>query len=208
VREDERGVPLVRTTSAYEQPPQRFRPVHQELVARIEACFARSLRFNNCMAELYETSYRKMGFHTDQAQDLEEDSWICLFSCYESPDPKGCRALVVQRKGSEECARVLLDHNSAVLFHTDTNRRHVHKIVLENQSKSRWLGLTFRCSKTRVRFVDGVALLGDRPLRLAETPDERQSVFHHKGAENATDGLYSYPELDYTLSPSDLMEPV
>jgi hypothetical protein len=200
-------VPLVRTTTPHQQPAQRFRPVHEQLVSRIEACFGRAFAFNNAMVERYDASYRKMGFHTDQSQDLQDDSCICLFSCYDVSPPEGCRTLVVQYKASKETGRVVLEHNSAVLFHTSTNRHYLHKIVLECQSKSPWLGVTLRCSKRSVCFIGGVPFLGAKQLRLA-SDEERQSLLHHKGTENATDGVYSYPELDFTISKSDLMEPV
>lgn len=34
------------------------------------------------MIEIYDSKYRKIKFHTDQAFDLVEDSHICIFSCY------------------------------------------------------------------------------------------------------------------------------
>ncbi|MYS12218.1 hypothetical protein GTW71_38670, partial [Streptomyces sp. SID6041] len=47
-RVDETGaVPLVRTTTRYGRPPQRFRAVHEELAARVQECAGVPVGFNN-----------------------------------------------------------------------------------------------------------------------------------------------------------------
>ncbi len=210
VRCSEEGVPLVRTTTTYEAPAQHFRPLHDELVREIEAAFfgGRSVGFNNALVELYEPTYRKMGFHTDQSQDLREDSFICLFSCYEDVSPKnGLRTLRVEKKATKEGGVIVLDHNSAVTFSTAVNRAHVHKIMLERNSASRWLGITLRCSKSFVKFVGRIPFLRGKELLLASAEQKRE-LQKHKGAENAKDGVYEYPDFDFAISKSNLMEPV
>lgn len=201
-------IPIVRTTTKYNNPVQRFQQCHYDLVRKIRETFKEDgLQFNNAMVELYDSNYRRMGFHTDQALDLEKDSYICLFSCYETTPtkPQDIRTLQVKNKLSEEEFTVSLDHNSAVLFSTQTNCKHLHKIILSsNCSNNKWIGITFRLSKTFVNFQNGIPFIEDKFLKLAS--EEEQKEFRtFKRSEN-TEIDYNYPEIDYTISASDLME--
>jgi len=205
--------PLVRSTTPYTRPAQRFRQTHYDLMDRIIQRSKLDMRFDNAMIEKYDQSYRNMGYHTDQSLDLANDSYICLFSCYEngSNDSNDVRKLLIKNKTTLVCTEIQLFNNTAVLFSTATNTEHVHKIVLESdRSKNRWLGITFRLSKTFVRFVDEVPYFYDakhnsctKILRLASA-DERKEFMTHKGKENTQIG-YAYPEIDYTISPGDLI---
>jgi hypothetical protein len=196
-------IPLVRTTTVYQNGAQPMKGIHQDLIEAIRATVAAAsskgiindpaapprtnnvdaqvVQFNHAMVEVYDETYRKMGFHTDQALDLKDESYICIYSCYETitegssgsststsassattttTGGRGTRTLVVQPKhpGPDKpppCAIEMKD-KSFVLFSTDTNRRFVHKIVLDDDhrrggsAKGRWLGFTFRLSKTCV----------------------------------------------------------
>jgi hypothetical protein len=74
-----------------------------------------------------------MSFHSDQALDLEDESSIAIFSCYEYPERAiPPRKLVVESK--EPCAspfEIPLTNHSLIVFSLDTNRRFKHKIVLD-----------------------------------------------------------------------------
>lgn len=207
VRLDSEGrVPIVRTTTVYSCGPQTFSETLHALCEAISKAFF-PLKFNNAMVELYDVTYRKMGFHTDQSQDLEAGSFICLFSCYEgnSSNASDFRKLVVQNKASKACFELQLDQCSAILFSTEANFRHVHKIILDSpKAKSRWIGVTLRLSKTFVK--DGV--LPDGTLLRVADAEERKTIFHLKSQENATDGEFVYPSVSFTISPSDLMNPI
>lgn len=216
--ESSNGWPIVRTTTQYSNPSQLFCSAHYELRDAIRAAFDDpTLQFNNCMVELYEPSYRKMGFHSDQSLDLSPDSFICLFSCYEndSNHPADYRKLVIQEKASGHISERVLSQCSAVLFSISSNQSHLHKIILDSQkAKNRWIGVTFRLSKTFVRELQGEEnavhfMHNARPMRLASSEEMRQ-MFHLKGQENANqDGPFEFPEaLDYTISKSDFLEPV
>ena len=50
------------------------------------------------MIEIYDSKYCKMGFHTDQSLDLQENSYIGIFSCYNDPTTKDLRKLKVKNK--------------------------------------------------------------------------------------------------------------
>lgn len=206
-----RLVPIVRTTTAYTKPTQPFRGAHYELIDQIAAVAGTQRNhFNNAMIEIYDGSYRKMGFHTDQTLDLEPGSWICLFSCYEnaSKDPADIRKLVIQRKTDDSKQySILLEHNSAVLFNVEANSRYVHKIILDGpgEAKNRWCGITMRMSKTVIAIAEKPRFASGEELRLA-TDAEKREFFQHKKRENETDGPYAYPDdLNYTISPSDLL---
>jgi hypothetical protein len=190
-------VPLVRSTTNYRQAAQAFKDVHRDILSRIPPA-------NNAMVEVYTNEYRRMGFHTDMALDLVEDSFICLFSCYENPD---CDQRVLQVKHKTDPGRyfdIPLCHNSAVFFSMETNRNYVHRIVLPPQAATnRWLGVTFRLSKTFVRYTPEPRL-NNRILHLASDV-ERAELHKNKGRENALIA-HTYPtDLDYTLSEGDLL---
>ncbi len=208
-------IPLVRTTTGYSSGVQKFSKIHYQIIDDIRKASGYSkLEFNNAMVEVYNSDYCKMGYHTDQALDLVEDSYICLFSCYDSMHDGGdSRKLKIKEKASGKCSEIVLDHNSAVLFSVQTNGKHVHKIVLDDhksssssRSSSQWLGITFRLSKTFIKFIDGKAVLDhtNTVLQLA-TEKERREFLKHKSLENSTEGYYKYPEIAYTVSSSDMM---
>jgi len=203
VDDRKQGVPIVRTTTVYNVPAQIFQPVHYKIMEEIGK-HVKGAEFNNALIEIYDDTYCKMGYHTDQALDLQPDSYICLFSCYEKSKPNNFRKLKIENKTNKEQSEVILDHNSCVLFNTTTNQQHRHSIVLEGPgSGCRWLGITFRLSKTFVDFEKGVNI-GKNILTLA-TDVEKKEFFKHKARENVEKN-YVYPEINYTISPSDLME--
>jgi hypothetical protein len=217
---------IVRTTTVYRNPPQKFSEIHYDLVDKIKKICNATLQFNNALPilfnnalpilfnnaliELYDNNYCSMGYHSDQALDLEDDSCICIFSCYEKPIG-ATRTLVIKKKiceNSEE-TQIEMSHNSVILFSTDTNRKHLHKIILENTSENnRWIGITFRLSKTYVRFVDdSVYFKSDEHQLTLATPEEKKLYYKCRSDENKNIE-YKYPEIYYTISPSDLMRPV
>ncbi len=211
VKVDEaRGVPIVRTTTQYELPAQRFLPVHTRLARMIQARASLPLAFNNALIENYTNAYATMGPHSDQALDLQPGTSIALYSCYEHPERVSSqRTLVVQAKApGGERFEIPLRHGGVVVFSLSTNRRFKHKIVLDRsrpQPENRWLGVTFRTSGTFLRYGQGPqALLEDgSPLTLADEA-RRREFYKLRGRENKeTD--FVYPRLSYTISASDLL---
>ena len=206
VRNDARGIPIVRSTTAYRAPAQPFRPIHERLAQEIRASAALSHPFDNALVEHYTRTYAKMKRHSDQALDLAEASAIAVYSCYRDP-AKPSRLLVVTSKESGTSFEIPLEHGSAVTFSLDTNRRFTHAILLRaNAPDNDWLGITFRTSKTLVRRLDGHPTLpsGDR-LTLANE-EQRRELFQLRRRENdETD--FRWPAISYTLSESDLLSP-
>jgi hypothetical protein len=205
------NIPIVRTTTRYRNPAQRFRLIHEQLAQKIQDTASLALDFNNALVESYTDAYTTMGAHSDQALDLAEGSFIALFSCYKQPEmAKSPRKLIVESKASEgERAEIPMAHNGVLVFSVDTNRRLRHKIVLATSSRSlenQWLGFTFRTSKTLVRFSDGrMCFPDDEGLTLAND-DQRREFYHLRRREN--DELdFRYPRVTYTISESDLMPP-
>lgn len=210
--DEARGVPIVRTTTKYATPAQCFRPVHDRLARQIQEVASLPVDFNNALIENYTGAYTTMGAHSDQALDLADGSFIAVFSCYEHPDFTTCvRKLLVESKepGGEKVA-VPLAHNTAVVFSLAANRRLRHKIVLDaapRAPENRWLGVTFRTSKTFVQFRDGGAVFAaGSPLALADD-DQRREFYHLRGRENAETN-FTYPRIAYTISESDLVPPL
>ncbi|MCX5388618.1 hypothetical protein [Streptomyces sp. NBC_00094] len=209
--DDTGGVPLVRTTSRYTVPTQRFRTVHERLAQQIQERVELSVGFNNALIESYTNAYKTMGSHSDQAIDLSDESFIAVFSCYEHPEAIPSRKLIFESKGPDgEKFEIPLAHNSFVAFSVDTNRRLKHKIVLDAHARAadnQWLGVTFRTAKTFVRFREGHAYL-PQGARLMSADDEQRREFYQLRRRENEETDFVYPLLTYTVSESDLMPPV
>lgn len=209
--DDAGGVPLVRTTTRYSSPTQRFRAVHERLAQQVQERAALSVGFNNALIESYTNAYRTMGSHSDQALDLADGSFIAVFSCYQHPGAGPPRKLIFESKASGgEKFEIPLAHNSVVAFSVDSNRRLKHKIVLDTPVRTtddQWLGVTFRTSKTLVRFRDGHAYL-PQGARLLSADDEQRREFYRLRRRENNETDFAYPPLTYTISESDLMPPV
>ena len=214
------GAPLVRTTAKFAKPANEFAQVHFDLVKQIQKATSQDIDFNNALIESYTNAYTKMGFHSDMALDLEKGSFIALYSCYKNGEStKNPRKLIVQSKESTkgktndsnpiENFEVSLPHNSLVIFSVETNKNYRHKIVLTNvdqKDENQWLGVTFRRSKTFVKYEDDKALFSDgRPLTLAND-EQRDEFFALRRRENQEID-FDYPQLSYTICESDLMIP-
>ncbi|MFJ8621907.1 alpha-ketoglutarate-dependent dioxygenase AlkB [Kitasatospora sp. NPDC093550] len=211
-RVDEAGdAPLVRTTTRYGTPAQRFRAVHERLAQRVRERAALPVGFNNALIETYTDAYRTMGSHSDQALDLADGSFIAVFSCYRHPDAGPPRKLVFESKEDDgETFEVPLHDHGVVAFSVGSNRRLRHKIVLDAPAPAAdnaWLGVTFRTSKTLVRFRDGHPHLPDGARLVPADEEQRQEFYRLRRRENReTD--FGYPPLTYTISESDLLPPV
>jgi hypothetical protein len=205
------GVPLVRTTTRYGSPAQAFRAVHERLAHQIQERAGLSVGFNNALIEIYMNAYKTMGSHSDQALDLADESFIAVFSCYQDPEAGPPRKLIFESKGSDgEKFEIPLAHNSIVAFSVDSNRRLRHKIVLDAPVQTvdnQWLGVTFRTSKTFVRFREGHAYL-PQGARLLSADDEQRNEFYQLRRRENNETDFSYPLLTYTISESDLMPPI
>lgn len=197
-------IPLVRTTTRYVKPSQTFKPLHHDIIKKIRNITnIEEIKFNNALIEVYDNQYCTMGFHSDQALDLAEESYIAIYSCYEIPQ-NNPRKLIIQNKLTNKQTEIIMEHNSVVLFNLPTNKRHLHKMILDNPKEdNRWLGITFRESKTFIHFVNKIPFLGDNILTLAND-HEIKNFYQLRGKENKSIE-YKYPEINYTISPSDIL---
>ncbi|WP_030766051.1 hypothetical protein [Streptomyces sp. NRRL F-2664] len=212
VRTDEAGrVPLVRTTTRYGVPAQRFGAVHERLARQVQERAALPVGFNNALIETYTHACRTMGAHSDQALDLADDSFIAVFSCYRHPAAGPPRKLVFESKESGgETFEVPLAHHGIVAFSVGANRRLRHRIVLDAAGPpvdNPWLGVTFRTSRTFVRFRDGHPYLPGG-ARLTAADEEQQREFYRLRRRENQETDFGYPPLTYTVSGSDLLPPV
>ncbi len=201
-------IPIVRTTTVYQNSNQKFSLIHYDIINSIKKFSEyQDLELNNALIEIYDSKYCNMCYHSDQALDLADDSHICIFSCYNDPTTTNLRKLKIKNKITNVCSDILLEHNSVVIFSVDTNREYLHKIVLgKNTSDNNlWLGITFRKSKTFIYFDNGLPYfkLTNKPLLLANQA-QRTDFFKCRGAENSNVS-YTYPQLDYTISTGDLV---
>jgi len=212
VKHDEtRGTPIVRTTTRYNAPAQRFSSIHRQLAQHIQKSASLAFDLNNALIEKYTNAYATMGFHSDQALDLEDGSFIAVFSCYKYPELANTRKLHIMSKLPDGASfEVPLLHNSVVVFSLDSNQRFKHKIILDKPTRSAenpWLGITFRTSKTFVRFDNKRSYFEDgTPLTLASSDQSRAFYAYRRSENNETD--YVYPGITYTISESDLVPPV
>jgi hypothetical protein len=208
----QRGVPIVRTTTKYSHPSICFQGIHQELASLIEKQASLPVALNNALIEIYTNEYTTMGYHSDQALDLEPGSYIALFSCYKYPESSQARKLVIESKDGQDRFEIPLLHNSVVVFSLNTNRKHRHKIVLDTISHpadNEWLGVTYRSSKTYVRYDDQQPYFenGEPMVLLANRDDSKEFYSLRAQENNAID--FHYPE-GYlcTISGSDLIPPI
>lgn len=225
-------VPLVRSTTAYQLPVQPFPPaIHALRDAIANVVDERRLTFNNAMVEEYTSEYKTMKFHSDQRLDLNDNSWIAIFSCYEQGD-SAPPSRILQWKpksssrsgdGDTEPHEIVLEHNSVVLFDVArTNREVLHRIVLSKVSAAAsapqtWIGVTLRCSRTFLffsSFDSGPRLLltaNQLPLQLAATDEEKKQFFQRRKKENEVVEEEEEDEDDrlftLTISPGDLLLP-
>lgn len=206
----EEKIPLVRTTTNYSLPLQKFQPIHRSIIEKIQlACGNSNIVFNNALIEIYDSNYRTMGWHSDQALDLGEESFICIFSCYSSED-SDIRKLKIKSKTAAAAARdIPLDNNSIVFFSIDTNKKYQHKIILETVRRPRckWLGITFRQSKTFVQFIDERVFFVSSGEELTAADEQQKKDFYRCRRKENTLIEYSYPNITYTISRGDLLQP-
>lgn len=208
-------IPIVRTTTIYNKKAQKFLPIHYDIIENIKKITNKNIEFNNALIEIYDSEYRNMKFHSDQALDLVDNSYICIFTCYQNPT-YDIRKLKIKNKTTNELSEILMEHNSIILFSTETNKQFMHKIILEttpqhlqlhknNATTNKFLAITFRLSKTFIQFLNGVPYLypSSKILRMADS-DERKEFTKYKGIENSKI-CNNYPEINYTISPSDLL---
>lgn len=199
---------LVRTTTKYSKPTQQFHPLHYQIIDKIkEHSGLDELQFNNAMIEIYDSRYSKMGFHSDQALDLAEDSYIAIYTCYKDPTLLNSRKLIIKNKKYDDKLELIMEHDSVILFSVSTNSKYLHKIVADTYDTNEWLGITFRLSKTYLKWIgDNISstpFLLESPLKLANA-DEAKQFYKLRGKENKV-VEFEYPALNFTISPSDLM---
>jgi hypothetical protein len=212
------GYPIVRSTTKYFTPHQLITlPLERLIKAVCKQAPIPNLSFNNAMVELYYSSYRSMGLHSDMAMDLDETSYICLFNCYKPTAKQDKRQLVVQHKITGAVQIFVLEENTAVLFSVEQNALYRHKIVPvmacpdPDASDSVYLGITLRFSKRSVKYLDGrVVLETGRELELLTNKLDIKEFHKLRSCENASPKpyVYSYVQSAQTLSPSDMMEPL
>lgn len=200
-------IPILRTTTKYIKPAQKFKQIHYDIMKKIrEKSNVKNIWFNNALIEMYDKRYVTMGFHTDQALDLAEDSYIAIYSCYENPLTTNYRKLIIKNKLTNELSEIDMEQNSVILFNSQTNQKYLHKIILENvNDNNRWVGITFRLSKTFIQHVDNIPYFHktDKVLRLA-SDEEIKNFYRLRGEENKSSG-FKYPEINYTISGSDML---
>lgn len=205
-------IPVVRSTTVCHHPTQWFGDIHhtvlRDLLCAMPDHVVEPPKFNNAMLELYTPECRAMKYHSDLALDLHPDSYIAIFSCYDTTYAAK-RKLVIKNKTTGTIREIVLEHNMVVLFSLDTNRQHLHKIVPATGNPSspapgpgQWMGMTFRTSRT---FVAHDPMLGCA-LRLA-TPEEHSHFLRLRSQENKSTDFFDYGHVDYTISPGDLLVP-
>lgn len=200
-------ISLVRTTTVCETPNQRFTDLHRMIATDILRLLGMpDLVLNNALLELYTSRYCRMGYHSDLAMDLADESMICVFSCYSNPNTRDVRTLRVMNKTTSVVTDIRMEHNSVIAFSTQTNCEYQHQIILERPcTNDQWLGITFRQAKTHIKFEDNIPILhpSGQPLTLA-TDAQRREFFRNRRLENTMVG-HTYPDWTFTISPGDLM---
>ena len=238
VKPNDHLIPIVRTTTKYNNPVQNIKPIKELIDLIKQEIYSNNLsnhniEFNNAMVELYNSNYKSMGFHSDQALDLADNSFICIFSLYSNPSSKNIRQLIIKPKNKtvsdtvsdtvseleSKSTQIDLTHNSLVLFDLKTNQSHLHKIILKPQlfqssipisidPTNQWLGITLRLSKTYIDYNNAEPTFypSGNILKLANETETRE--FYKKRSNQNSSDTYTYEPINYTLSLSDLIKPL
>ncbi|MDI9311300.1 MAG: hypothetical protein QM535_13905 [Limnohabitans sp.] len=222
VKMEAQTIPIVRTTTQFAIPAQTFLPIHNTIIDKLndeiqhyDQFEATQLCFNNALIEVYDKTYTKMNFHSDQALDLASDSYIALFSCYENPaelSDKTMRKLIIKEKETDIENEIQLTHNSVILFSVQSNARFVHKIIADANSANlkvanKWLGITFRKSKTHIHFKDNIPYFSSGAVLVLANDDQKKEFFTLRSQENKAIE-FTYPNLNYSISMSDILMPL
>lgn len=218
VKISDEGIPIVRTTTQYNIPAHNFSSTHNLIVEGINDKLENlsPFNFNNALIEIYDSSYKKMKYHSDQCIDLAANSYIGLYSCYENPNElteQRIRKLKIKDKTSHEEFEISLTHNTVILFSLPTNSKFFHKIILEQvpkqkppDSENKWLGITFRKSKTFIQFKDNLPYFSDGTVLKLANDVQKKEYYLLRGEENRNID-FNYPKIDYTLSKADTIIP-
>lgn len=218
--------PLVRSTTCFNEPSKQFRKNHHSLIQMIQKHIP-DFKSNNIMMELYDNTYKTMKFHSDQALDLDPQSYIALYSCYQNPRTVHLRILEIQNKKSKEVTQILLENQSVVVWSVQTNSLYLHRIILpqkdekkdeekekekndeEEENGGLWCGLTLRQSKTFLYYENGheVRFRNGGLLSLASV-NQAKEFYHLRKLENNLNDTFIWPKIDYTISNSDLLVPI
>jgi hypothetical protein len=199
--------PIVRSTTQYTHPDKDFNSIYYNIVDNLKSKTALDIYFNNAMVEIYDDYYTKMKYHTDQTLDLDDDSYIGIYSLYKNEEVKDSekRVLKIKDRKTNKINEILMDHNSLILFSSEINKKFLHKIILPNgKSGNKWMGITFRKSKSFVRFIDNEPYLNGVKLHLA-SEEERKKFYNMRSRENK-DMKFEYPDINYTLSETDVIK--
>ena len=147
-----------------------------------------------------------MKFHSDQDLDLDKNSMIAVFSCYQYPENKDSyRTLYIRDKISNKTDKIIMSHNSVILFSYETNKKFQHKIVLENhKTENQWIGMTLRLSKTFITFDNQTPKINNKTLFLANQEQERE--FYKLRSQENKNIDFIYPQINYTISENDLFK--
>ena len=101
-----------------------------------------------------------------------------------------------------------------MLFSLTTNTKFLHKIILDTVPGSnpllpdnKWLGITFRTSKTYIRFEDQLPYLSNGRLLELASKEQETEFYKLRGQENR-ELNFAYPALNYTVNVADRMIPV
>ena len=220
---------LVRSTTKYQGPMVRFSPSLHRIKEELENIASVYFPFNNALVEEYTNKYKSMKFHSDQDLDLQEGTYIALFSSYRDPNVKPTRYLEIKNKETQRMEMIPLQHHSVVVFDVDrTNKAFQHRIVYKQQDDSQqsmdsdnaWIGITFRQSKTLLEYKTDtttsdptqsqVFFHGTTQLLRLASPKEIKDSYRLRQKENDSKSKeeFSYGITDYTTSPGDLLIPV
>jgi hypothetical protein len=220
VNAGDKGIPIVRTTTKYNIPAHNFTANHHQIIDCINDAIRENnlneipgLYFNNALIEVYDATYYKMNFHSDQSLDLDTDSYIGVFSCYENPDAlleQHIRKLQIKDKVSDEEFEYSLTHNSVMLFSVATNTKFLHKIVLDGppnaKQDNKWLGITFRTSQTHIHFDNNIPRFANGNLLELANKEQEAEFYKLRGQENRSLD-FVYPDLTYTINFADTLMP-
>lgn len=191
---DDRSVPIVRSSTKYTNPPYLFTDTMHQLLKDGHV----TNETNNIMFEVYDKRYKTMKMHSDLDLDLSMKHPIQILSLFEHPEQDdGTRALIVQDKVSGDTATIPLLHGTIVSFSRKTNAKTCHRIVHQPKKGETengcWLGLTMRVSD-RTNKQDEFELNDTEIYRLCKLRRESCDVFIGKSNHTVNKADFLTPQ--------------
>lgn len=125
-----------------------FTPYVQNLKTKIENDF--NVIFNSCLVNKYSSPYDKIGFHSDQCEEMGDNPYVASISLGKS------RKFLIKNKATNKLIQLILKHGDLLLMRDNSNVNYLHSVCKDaqcNENNFR-INLTFRNYNYNIREMN------------------------------------------------------